>query len=83
MRLRRSAKVEKMLLNARGIEYFNLDNHFIADVVDPEHVYTCCSVMRDTYRNMKRSYVSQLTSNRYRLHIHSNCWYDFSVAGMK
>jgi hypothetical protein len=83
MRLRRSNKVEKMLVNARGIECFNLDNGFIPDVIAPEHVYNCCRIMRDTYRTMRRSYVSKLSNGRYRLHIHSNNWYEFSVANNK
>ena len=83
MRLRRSGKVEKMLLNARGIEAFNLDNNFIPDIIAPENIATCVQVMRDTFRCTKHSYVATLPNGRYCLKINSNNWYEFSVANMK
>lgn len=83
MRLRRSDKVVKMLSNARGIEVFTGDSDFIPDVISPEHNATCCQVMKDFYGAVKGSFVCQDSDRRFSLHINSNLWYEFSVAGMK
>ena len=83
MRLRRSGKVEKMLLNARGIECFNLDNGFIPDIIAPEQNNICIQVMRDIFRCLKSAYVRDNGNGRFTLKVHSNLWYEFSVANMK
>jgi hypothetical protein len=83
MRMGRTGKVERMLLKARGIEVFANYDNFIPDVIAPEHVHVCCQVMKNLYRAYPTSYVRQDSSNRYSLHITSNLWYEFSVAGMK
>ena len=83
MRLRRSNKVEKMLVNARGIECFSLDNEFIPDVIEPEYNLTCTHIMKNIFKATKSAYVESNNNGRYTLRVNSNLWYEFSVAGIK
>lgn len=66
--VRKNTKIYKnAIANAQSIKVFTLENNFIGEPV---------KLIDSFYLEMGKLFGD---SGRYKLHVHSNCWYEFSA----